>query len=512
MVDKSEASAQNRGAELRLRDVLLRNADLYGNDPAVIFGDVTTDWREFTERSFRLANRLSQSGVERTDRICVLQRNGPEIPEIAFAAALLGAAIVPINPRLTTAEVEYIITDSAVSLAFVEHKHPAIVALRGTEMVITRSEDYERYRDEGAPIEPDEIERAADPIFHLYTSGTTGRPKGVSLTQRAMIQNGLTIQLSQRLRHNDVFLTTTPLTHAAAGTRIFSLATDGMAHVILEKFTPDAFFEAVGRHQVTSTILVPTMLRDLIESPGLQMANLRSLRTIVYGAAPASQDLVTAAIEHLPCDLLQGYGLTEGCPALLMLSPEDHDQARADPNLRHRLSSIGRPVPGVRIRIADDEGGALARGARGELQIRSTKAMNGYWHAPDETALAFRDGWLHTGDVGTVDDDGYVYLVGRKKEMLISGGFNVYPSEIERAIDEHPNVSESCVVGAPHDRWGETPIAFVVKTGPATENEILEHCEVLLADYKRPSRIVFVDHLERNSNGKVIRGALRDLL
>jgi acyl-CoA synthetase (AMP-forming)/AMP-acid ligase II len=493
--------------------VLLRDADLYGDEPAVKFRDDSVTWRQLTERSFRLANRLNEEGVKRSDRIGVLQRNGPEIPEIGFAAALLGAVVVPISPRLATTEVEYIVADSGLVFAFVEHDHSAMDAFHGTRVVVTRNgDDYVSFRDEGVAIEPSETERADDPIFQLYTSGTTGRPKGVSLTQRAIIQNGLTIQLSQQLRHEDVFLTTTPLTHAAAGTRTFSLATDGMAHVILEKFTPETFFEAVERHKVTSTIVVPTMLRDLIESPGLRSANLDSLRIVVYGAAPASQDLVAAAIEHFPCDLLQGYGLTEGCPALLMLGPEDHKQGYADPSLRHRLASIGRPVPGVRLRIANEEGVELPRGSVGELQIRSTKAMKGYWHAPDETALAFRDGWLHTGDVATCDDDGYVYLAGRTKDMLISGGFNVYPAEVERVIDEHPNVVESCVVGAPHDRWGETPIAFVVRKGPTSEGEILRYCESLLADYKRPSRIVFLEQFQRNPNGKIMRNVLRDML
>jgi len=499
-------------AELRLRDVLLRNVDCYGAEPAVVCGDEVVTWRGLAERVFRLAGRMAHDGIGRGDRVGVLQGNGPEIGEVAFAAALLGSVLVPISPRLTSAEVAYLVKDAELRLAFVERGHPSTDGFGDVPIVATRGADYAGYRDQGPDREPVEQEDPGDPVLQLYTSGTTGRPKGALLTQRALIQNGLTIQLSQQLTHDDVFLTTTPLTHAAAGTRIFSLAVDGLTHAILERFTPELFFEAVRRHRVTSTIVVPTMLRDLVDSPALPGADLSSLRFVVYGAAPASEELILDALDRLPCGLLQGYGLTEGCPALASLSPDEHRRFAVDPAQRRRLQSVGRPVPGVRFRVVGPAGEPLGPDAAGEIQVRSTKSMTGYWHLPEETAGAAVDGWLSTGDVGMQDAGGYLYLLGRHQDVIISGGFNVYPAEIERVLGQHGAVREVAVVGVPDARWGEVPVAVVVADTAVTTDELLRHCAGELADYKRPRRIELVDALPRNETGKVLKRELREAM
>lgn len=498
-------------AGLRLRDLLLRNVELYGRDRAVVCGESVTTWSELAARVCRLANRLAAEGLGRGSRLAVLQRNGPEIVEIYEAAAMLGAVVVPVSERLTHNEVAYVVGDSQVQLAFVEAGHPALGAFDALRVVETRSLGYAAFVDEGDASEPPSHEEPDDPVLQLYTSGTTGRPKGAVVSQAAMVQHGLTIQLSQRLRHEDVFLTTTPLTHAASGTRVFSLTIDGMTHVILERFSPEAFVDAVERHRATTTLVVPTMLQDILDSPAFNRDRLSSLRFIVYGAAPAPAPLVERALAELPCGLLHGYGLTEGAPGLASMDADEHRVFAADPALRYRLGSIGRPIPGVRFKVVGDDGAQVAPGEVGELLVRSTKSMLGYWQKPDATAETIRDGWLATGDVGHQDADGYLFLVDRKKDMLISGGLNVYPSEIERVLVEDADVREVAVVGLDDPRWGEVPIAFVVAPALAGGVERLGAvCKEQLAGYKQPRRIVIVDALPRNETGKVLKGVLRE--
>jgi len=500
--------------ELRLRDVLARCVDLYADDVAVVFGDERITWAELARRAFRLANALRAEGVERGDRVAVLQTNGPEVVELGFACAVLGAALVPLSSRLVLDEVRYVLADAAPRVAFVEPTHPAANE-RDFRVLATRTPDFAAFRDAAADVEPPEIDTADDPVLLLYTSGTTGRPKGAQHSQRTMIQNGLTVLLSQQLDHRDAFLSTTPLTHAAAGTRIFSLAVDGLKHVIMDRFTVAGFFELVANERITTTILVPTMLADVVDSPLLDTADLSSMRFIVYGAAPTPEALVARALERLPCGLLQGYGLTEGSPALTALTPDEHRRFAADPELRRRLRSMGRPVPGVRARVVDGAGERLPAGEAGELQVRSTKTMLQYWRAPELTEAAFDDGWLATGDIVTVDEDGYLYLVDRKKDMLISGGLNVYPSEIERVLREDPAVREAAVVGTHDDRWGEVPIAFVVLGDDADDQagivtRLRAHCRDRLAGYKQPRELRIVDALPRNETGKVHKPTLRN--
>jgi acyl-CoA synthetase (AMP-forming)/AMP-acid ligase II len=305
----------------------------------------------------------------------------------------------------------------------------------------------------------------------------------------------------------DVFLTCTPLTHAAGGTRVFSLAVGGITQVILPAWSASAFFAEVARRRVTVTVLVPSMLRDIAWDPQLNDADLSSLRLIVYGAAPTPADVRAAALARIPTGFLHSYGISEGCPALTALGPEEHVAAMADPALAHRLQSVGRPVPGVRFRIVDEGGHEVQTGAAGEIQIRNAKRMTGYSRPEDERGL-WRDGWMASGDVGYVDADGYLYIVARKKEMIISGGFNVYPSEVELVLLQHQFIREAAVVGVPHARWGETPAAFLVTSGDVDDGELLDLCRAQLARYKHPTSFIRVDALPRNETGKILKGRL----
>jgi acyl-CoA synthetase (AMP-forming)/AMP-acid ligase II len=497
--------------DLCIRDVLARAARLWPGELAVVSQDRTVTWHDLQDRARRLANAMSARGVGPGDRVGISQPNAVELVEVAFACALLGAVVVPISPRLVPAEVRHIVTDSGVVLAFAgEAEAPRF---EGVRTVRTDEPEYESLIAAASAEEPPQVESADDAALQLYTSGTTGRPKGALLSHRALIQNGLTTLLSQGIGHGDVFLTATPLTHAAAATRIVTLAVDGLTHVILDRYRPSLLLEAIERHRVTMTLLVPTMLSDLLDDPALPGADRSSLRTIVYGAAPCPADLVARAVAELPCGLLQGYGLTEGSPQLVSMSPAEHRRFAASDEHRDRLGSIGRPVPGVRVRVVDTEGAPVPVGAPGELQVRSTKAMLGYWNI--DGGDTFVDGWLRTGDVVVEDAEGYLYLVDRAKDMLISGGVNVYPSEIERVLRAAPQVRDVAVVGVPHPRWGEVPVAFVVAAGgelSSADREALEaRCRAELAPYKRPSSLVTIDELPLNATGKVSKTMLREL-
>lgn len=497
-----------------LRDLLIRAAELYPAHRAVVCAGRSLTWAQLRDRSFQLAARLRDEGIGRGDRVAALQANELETSEIAWALAQLGAVMVPMSARLTAAEVAYIVDDAGAELALVSGGLEGRLSGTAARVIVSGGRPYEEYLAEAPTAEPPQAESDADVVLQLYTSGTTGRPKGVLLSQRSSIQNAITTLAAQNLRHEDVFMTATPLTHAAGGTRIFTLAIDGLTHVVAPKFDPADWFRTVARERVTATILIAPMMRALLEHRDLGGADVSSLRLVVYGAAPTPVELLEAAMEKLPTvGFFGAYGLTEGHPQLTILTPDEHRRFAADPVLRRRLGSIGRAAPGVRIWPADPEGGRLPPGQPGELMVRSTKSMDGYWKNPDATQAAFRKGWLATGDVGYLDEEGYIFLVDRLKEMVISGGFNVYPSEIERALRSHQSVLEAAVVGVPDADWGEVPVAFVVlQPGSHVEEaELRAICERELARYKHPRDIHRLDALPRNETGKILKQTLKEM-
>lgn len=495
-----------------LRDIVMRAADLYGGELATACGDRTLTWSQLAERSMRAAAWLRERGVGRGDHVIVLSDNRLEVSEIAFGLATLGAVMVPLSPIVAAEEIAYIRHDAGVALGLATPGLEELAREAGGRWLTIGDAGYEGAVGTGGWSEQPFHERPADPVLQFYTSGTTGRPKGVLMSQAALLVHALNSVVSQGLNHDDVYLTCTPLTHAAGGTRIFTLGLEGIAHVILPRWRPDAFFAEVARRGVTTTVLVPSMLRDLVWDDGLDDADLSSLRLVVYGAAPTPPDIQLAALTRIPAGFLHSYGISEGCPALTVLTPAEHEQALADPNLRHLLRSVGRPVPGVRFRILDPTGRQKDTGEPGEIHVRNAKAMLGYFNRPEENDAVWRDGWMATGDAGYVDDAGYLYIVGRLKEMIISGGLNVYPAEVERVLLEHPAVREVAVVGVPDPRWGETPAAFVVLADAVDDDELAAHCRSRLARYKLPSSFSRVDELPRTETGKVLKARLAELI
>jgi fatty-acyl-CoA synthase len=482
---------------------------LYGAREAVIAGRRRITWVELDQRSGRLAGALAASGVTRGGRVAAMVDNGPEIVLLGWALARLGAVLVPISPRLAAPEVEHIVGDSGATLVVAGPEQVGAFGRLAVRVLVADGVDFDRLLAwEGH--QPAESEKPDDPILQIYTSGTTGRPKGVLHSQRATIQNALTAMITQDLRHGDVFLSATPLTHTAAGVRIFSLAIDGIAHALLPRFDPGEWLALVERERVTTTIAVAAMLRAILDSPAFEGTDLSSLRLLVYGAAPTPLPLLREAMARFPSGFLHGYGLTEGHPGLTVMGPDEHRRFAADPGLQHRLESIGRAVPSVRVRVVGPDEAELGPGEVGELQVRSTKTMLGYSGNPAATAQVLRNGWLATGDLARIDSEGYVYLAGRLKELLISGGFNVYPSEIERVLEEDPTVLEAAVVGRADERWGEVPVAFVLtRPGrPLDVDRLRARCQANLASYKVPVAIYGVAAFPRTDSGKIAKREL----
>ena len=497
---------------MRIIDLLERDAALYPQRTAVaVEGGPSVTFAYLRDRVRRLATGLEAASVVPGDRVALMADNGLVYFDVYLAVAYLGAAAVPLNTQLTDPELSFILSNAEPTLTLAASGYAErLEAIGSTGPVIdTEGDDYaellacEPFADLGRSTE-DNV------ALIIYTSGTTGRPKGVCLTQRGLAFNGLTMALVQRFRPDDVFLSTTPLYHAATGTRVSSMLADGQTHVVLRSFSPESFFAAVAEHRVSISILVPAQLRRILDHPGFDKADLSSLRLIVYGAAPTAGPLIRQAYERFGCGLYQGYGISECVTNLTGLLPEDHDMAMAGrPEL---LDSCGRVVPGVRIELHDENGALVAPGEVGEIWVKSEKVMAGYWRDPTQTAEALVDGWLRTGDLGRMDADGYLYIVGRAKDMLISGGVNVYPSEIEAVLYDHPAIAEVAVVGRPDPDWGERPVAFVELRPGETLDGLQDWCRDRLAKIKVPEEFIAVDTFPRTVTGKIRKVELREHL
>jgi fatty-acyl-CoA synthase len=508
---------------VRLHDFLDFHGREHPDQVLGICGDRRLSYGEGLEVANRLANALASAGLGRGDRFAYLSKNCLEYPLIFMAASKIGAVPVPLNYRLAPPELAYIANDSESRLLIARGEYVEAVdglrsELKTVETFIAQDADpragWEAFHGwVGAqPVTaPDREISPNDDLYQMYTSGTTGRPKGAIVTHRAAIG-----QLSQQIpafdaRREDRVLIVAPIYHAAAAITALGAVALGSTLVVHEDFDPAAVVRALSEDGITRTTLVPAMIQAcLVFVPEAAERSYDALRLIVYGASPIAAETLKRAMEVFRCGFAQGYGMTETTAQLTLLGPEDHRRALAGrPEL---LLSAGRPLPGTEIRIVDEHDSPVANGTIGEIVGRGPQLMRGYWNLPDASAEALKDGWLHTGDAGILDDEGYLYIQDRTKDMIVSGGENVYPREIENVLFEHPGVADVAVIGIPDEKWGETVKAIIVlREGQAvTAEAVIEFCKGKLAGYKRPRSVDFIEALPRNASGKVLKKELRE--
>jgi acyl-CoA synthetase (AMP-forming)/AMP-acid ligase II len=503
--------------------LLTRAARRYPDRPAWLQGDAVIPFREAEARVNRLAHAFLALGARPGDRIGMLLPNCYQGLETILAPMKAGLGVVPMNVRLHPREHRYMLDDAGARILVYgaelrDHVRTIRADLGAVERFVCvggggEDLDYEAMlagqpdTPPAAAVEPDDL------AWLFYTSGTTGHPKGAMLTHRNLLT-----MVEQFLLDIDPAAPTDVLLHAAAithgsGLSLFHHLARGAANAFpaTRSFDPPRIFDAIERYRVTTMFLVPSMIHTLTTSPERARYDLSSLHTIFYGGAPMYVEQLLEAIQAFGPIFVQLFGQGEA-PMTCTTLPKAEHLAGDDPVRLRRLASAGREVTGVRVRVVDPEDREVPAGEMGEIVVRSDLVMKGYWNKPEATAETLRGGWLHTGDIGSMDDDGYVYITDRQKDMIISGGSNIYPREVEEVICGHPAVFEVAVIGVPDPKWGETVKALVVlRPGArATEGDIVEHCRRALASYKKPQSVEFLSELPKNAYGKILKRELRE--
>ncbi len=506
---------------MNLAQLLVRSATVYPERPAVALGDfVLHDYRTLGARAAALAAALTQTlGLQRGDRVALVATNHPAYLEVMYGAWSAGLAVVPVNSKLHPNEVGYVLADSGAAALFLTADvgaslQPALAAGPPLRHVIDLgSRDYERLVTGAIQrpviIEPDEL------AWLFYTSGTTGLPKGVMLSHRNLLAMTLCYFADvDRAERDDAFVYAAPMSHGAGLYGIAHLLA-GARHVIPESggFDPDEFFRLAAAHGDASMFASPTMVKRLVDHAQARDLRGDAIKTIVYGGAPMYAADIARALDVLGDRFVQIYGQGESPMTITALSRAQLAD-RSHPRYRQRIASVGVAQSAVEVRIADDQGRTLPVGEAGEVIVRGETVMRGYWRDPEATSRTLRDGWLFTGDVGALDDDGFLTLLDRSKDLIISGGSNIYPREVEEVLLRHAGVAEACVVGRAHPDWGEEVVAFVVwRDGALADPAALDKlCLDSIARFKRPKAYYAVAELPKNNYGKVLKRKLRERL
>jgi acyl-CoA synthetase (AMP-forming)/AMP-acid ligase II len=509
-------------------EFLMITSSIVPDRTAISFEGMRFSYGDLSERSNRLANALMGMGVQKGDMVAVLQVNCSEFVETYFAVAKVGAIFVPLNFRAKSDELSYMVSNCEAKVLFVGERYVDMVNEFRPQCPHTKHFIcYERkqdgmgaYSEVLAAASPEEVFTEIDDddvTILMYTAGTTGRPKAVPLTHNSFSTYVLSNVTPVDIEIEETNILTVPLYHVAGVQAVMAAIYGGRTLAMMRQFEVRDWMNTVQEEKANRAMLVPTMLKRVIDEPDFGKYDLSSLRVITYGAAPMPFEVIKKAIEVFPGVMfINAFGQTETASTITTLGPEDHvitgtEEEKAK-KLKRLQSSIGRPMDDVEIKIVDDDLKEMPTGEVGEILARGPRVMSGYWKDAEKTAKALTpDGWLRTSDKGYVDDEGYIYLAGRGDDMIIRGGENISPEEVENVLYAHPSIEEAAVIGVPDPDWGQEPKAIVVlKKGlTATAEEIMEFCREKLSSFKRPRYIAFIDELPRTSTGKVLKRDLR---
>jgi acyl-CoA synthetase (AMP-forming)/AMP-acid ligase II len=490
-----------------------------GSAPALVFEGRAMTFADVDAMASRFANALIASGVRTHERIAYLSKNTDHFLPCLMGACKARAALAPFNFRLAAPEIARVLEDSEARIMFVgqdvaELAEKAVASLALKPRMIALGFDRQGYERHDAWIEsaaPDDPRLEADPqddVIQLYTSGTTGLPKGVQLTNRNYLTAFELTGAPGGLNYEpgDTVLAAMPFFHVAGVNVALIAMASGARSAILRDAAPQLILDVIGNERVNHAFLAPVLIQMLMQAPGIESADLSSMRVLSYGASPISEAVLKQASARFRCDFIQIYGLTEICGAGTFLPSPDHDPGKG------KLRSCGVAFPGVELKIVAADGEEIPRGQVGEVVVRSPVVMKGYWNKPDATAASIRDGWMRTGDAAYMDEDGYVFIYDRVKDMIVTGGENVYPAEVENALFGHPSIADAAVIGVPDEAWGEAVKAMVVlKPGaPPDAADIIAWARSRIANFKAPKSVDFVDAIPRNLSGKILRRELRE--
>ena len=499
-------------------DFLTKRAELNPDKEALydMSAEKRLTFRELNRRANKICDALLSLGLAPGDRLALLAFNGHEYIESFFGPAKAGMVIMPINWRLTAKELEFIIKDGGAKAIIYHAEFSAVVE----ELRSMSDEDcrikhwicigsdatgqtlqYEQLIAEKPSTEPAIKADANDMLFIMYTSGTTGNPKGVVHTHDSQLWAVLTIANTSDGRASDRYLVLLPLFHVGALSPMIAMVYVGSHLVTNRDFDPTRTWQQIESLNITTTLAVPAMLNFMLQVPNFERYDWSSIRWVMSGAAPVPVATINE-YQKLGIEIHQVYGLTETCGPACLITSDDATQ---------KMGSTGRSFFHTEVKVVDDEGNECSPNDVGEVLVRGRHVMREYWNRPDASAETLRNGWLHTGDMACKDEEGFVYIQDRKKDMVISGGENVYPAEIENVLLQHPEITDAAVIGQPSKKWGESPFAIVVKANPSLdEQSVLEHCNGKLARFKLPKAAAFVDAIPRNPSGKILKRVLRE--
>jgi acyl-CoA synthetase (AMP-forming)/AMP-acid ligase II len=503
-------------------DIIYRNAVIYADREAFIYGSDRVTFSQFNERVNSLIHSLQSMGVSKGNVIGVLSWNCLEYADV-FGAAMKGGFIAsPFNARLGANELDYLINYSGANTLFVGSElvevanslRPRLPNVKNYVSFETSTPGMKHHYDmlgTHPSKEPDVQVEEDDPLFIVYTSGTTGLPRGALYTHRSAMDNTKTFVIAKGLQPEDKHITIMPLFHSGGIDNLHAHLYVGGANVIMKSFDPAATLRTIQEEKATDIQVVPTHLVAIFSLADFDRYDVSSLKRIFYTGSPMPVELLKKGLETWGPIFIQGYGQTEAGPNIIALPKEDHKVLDKPPEEQVILASCGRPFIGVHVRIVDDEGNDVEPGRVGEIIAQSKHNMVEYWRKPEDTCETIVDGWLHTGDMGRYDEKGYIYIVDRKKDMIISGGENIYPREVEEVLYQHPAVLEAAVIGIPDPYWVEKVHAVVaLKRGiSVTADELINFCKGRIARYKAPKSVEFVDSLPKNPSGKILKRELR---